>query len=163
MKLQIRYEGDPVLRVKSVGVEKVTPKIRKLVDDMFETMYAAQGIGLAAPQVGVQLRVITVDVQTEGQRALALINPEIVALRGEQEYLEGCLSCPGLNGLVKRAAWVEVHALDPRGRTVKMEAEGLPATVIQHEIDHLDGILFIDRLEPTERVKVEQQRSALRA
>jgi peptide deformylase len=163
MKLQIRYEGDPVLREKSQPVEKVTPKLRKLVDDMFATMYASNGIGLAAPQVGVHQRVITLDLQQEGSQACALINPEITRAEGEQVNIEGCLSCPGLSGTVKRAAVVEVAALTPRGRKVTIEAEGLLAAALQHEIDHLDGVLFIDRLEPTERVKVEQQRVDLRA
>ena len=158
MKLQIIYDGDPVLRKVSKPVEKITSKVRKLVEDMFETMYADNGIGLAAPQIAVSQRVIVVDIQTRRTKPIALINPEITASAGEQESLEGCLSCPGLSANVKRAESVTVQGLDQNGRNVKVEAKGLLAVVLQHEIDHLDGILFIDRLDPSQRVKVEQQR-----
>jgi peptide deformylase len=163
MKLQLRLEGDPALREKSQPVEKITPKIRRLVDDMFETMYASNGIGLAAAQVGVHVRVITLDLQQDGSRPFALINPEIMHAEGEQVNLEGCLSCPGLSGDVQRAARITVAGLSPRGSVQTLEIEGLLAAAIQHEIDHLDGILFIDRLEPGERVRVEQQRTVMRA
>lgn len=158
MKLQIIFDGDPILRKASPPVEKITPKIRKLIKDMFETMYADNGIGLAAPQIAVNQRIIVIDTQMRRTKPIAMINPEIIESSGEQETLEGCLSCPGLSANVKRCATVTVQGLDPNGRKIAVEAAGLLAVVFQHEIDHLDGILFIDRLGPTERVKVEQQR-----
>jgi peptide deformylase len=116
---------------------------------MLETMYAASGIGLAAPQVGVQERVIVVDV---GEDPLVLVNPEISAADGEQVGLEGCLSVPDLVGEVRRAEWVRVTGLDRRGRPAGLEGEGLLARVLQHEIDHLDGILFVARIEDLSRL-----------
>jgi peptide deformylase len=158
MKLQITYEGDPILRNNSEPVEKITPKIRKLIDDMFETMYADNGIGLAAPQVGINQRVIVIDTQNRKLKPIAMVNPELIEQSGEQESVEGCLSCPGLSATVKRAATVTVTGLDPNGRNLTLEADGLLAIVFQHEIDHLNGVLFIDHLDPSERVKVEKQR-----
>jgi peptide deformylase len=160
MKLRLFYETDPILRQKAAPVEKVTNKIRRLVEDMFETMHAAKGIGLAANQVGILSRVIILDLRKRGIKPMALINPEIVARAGELENEEGCLSCPGLYAKVKRAACVTVHALDITGDEVAVEATDLHAAALQHEIDHLDGILFLDRLEPTERIRLEQLRAA---
>jgi len=162
MKLPIVYEADPQLRQPSERVEKITPKIRKLVDDLFETMNAAGGVGLAAPQVGVRKRVLVIDMRTRGFKPLALVNPAVVYAAGEQMNDEGCLSCPGLYGSVRRAAEVVVAGMDPAGNSVSIEADKMFAVALQHEIDHLDGILFIDRLEPAERIKVEQQRQATR-
>jgi len=116
--------------------------IHKLIDDMFETMYHANGVGLAAPQVGRSLRVVVIDV---GQGPLALINPKITASSGSATDVEGCLSIPGVTGKVTRAERVSVEALDPNGETVLFQADRLLARAVQHEIDHLDGILFIDR------------------
>ncbi len=158
MKLQIIYEGDPILRTKAEAVEKITSKTRKLVENMFETMYADNGIGLAAPQIAVGQRIIVIDTQTRKSKPIAVINPEIVVSEGEQESVEGCLSCPGMSAAVKRAERVKVTGLDTNGRHVEYDAENLLAIVFQHEIDHLDGILFIDRLSPDVRVKVEQRR-----
>ena len=158
MKLQVIFDGDPKLRKESKPVAKITPKVRKLVEDMFETMYADNGIGLAAPQIAINQRIIVIDIQTRRIKPVAMINPEIIDSSGVQESLEGCLSCPGLSANVKRSEKVVVQGLDPNGRKTTVEAEGLLAVVFQHEIDHLDGILFLDRLDPSERVKVEQQR-----
>ncbi len=142
-KLEIRRAGDPILREKSLPVKKIDKTIRKLLDDMVETMDAADGVGLAAPQVGVSLRVIIVDVE---DKLLELINPEIVFSDGTQVcQQEGCLSVPGLFGSVERALFIEVEALNRNGKKIKFSAEGFKAQAIQHEIDHLDGILFIDR------------------
>lgn len=126
----------------------VDERIRELVRDMFETMYSASGVGLAAPQVGVGKRVIVVDVSpVEKEIApLALVNPVIVGREGMVEGIEGCLSVPGVEGIVPRAESVLVRALDPQGQPVQMRAEGLLSRVLQHEIDHLDGILFIYRI-----------------
>lgn len=158
MKLTLRYEGDPVLRKKAAPVERITPRIRRLVEEMFKVMYAAKGIGLAAPQVGESIRVIVLDLQDKSCPPCALINPEIIEREGTQESEEGCLSCPGLTARVQRAARVVVSYLDLDGVPRRMEGEKLLAAALQHEIDHLDGILFLDRLTPTERIKVERQR-----
>ena len=160
MKLAVLKEGDPGLRLASTPVETLTRKTVKLIDDMLETMYAAKGIGLAAPQVGVHKRIIVIDLQTRGSKPVTLVNPVIIRSAGERDSEEGCLSCPGLSGIVKRAAEVRLEGLDQKGRRIEIDAQELLACAFQHEIDHLDGILFIDRLDPTERIKVEQQRKA---
>lgn len=140
--LPIREEGDPVLRRRAEPVAKVTKRLRKLISDMVQTMYEADGVGLAAPQVGESIRVIVVDV---GQGPLALINPEIVEARGEATDLEGCLSIPGRVGYVTRAAEVTAKGLNEEGRPVEVRGSGLLARALQHECDHLEGVLFIDR------------------
>jgi peptide deformylase len=126
----------------------VDERIRDLVRDMFETMYSASGVGLAAPQIGVGKRVIVVDVSpVETEIApMGLVNPVIVEREGMVEGTEGCLSVPGVEGIVPRAESVLVRALDPQGQPVRIRAEGLLSRALQHEIDHLDGILFIDRI-----------------
>lgn len=133
---------DPQLREKSKTVPKITPNIIKLIKNMAETMYDANGVGLAAPQVGVLKRVIVIDI---GQGLIALINPEIIDTSGEQTDIEGCLSFPGIVGEVTRASKVMVKGLTPEGKEVVLEGEGLLARAFQHEIDHLDGILFVDK------------------
>lgn len=134
--------GDPILREKAQPVKKITPNLLKLLDNMAETMYAAPGVGLAAPQIGVGKRVIVVDV---GDGLVELINPEIVAAEGTEIGLEGCLSIPRVQGEVPRSARVVVRGLDRDGKEREYKAEGLFARALQHEIDHLDGILFIDK------------------
>ncbi len=161
MKLKLIYEGNPILRQTSKPVENITKSIKKLVANMFETMYADNGIGLAAPQIAKKKRVIIIDLQTKKSKPVALINPEIISSRGETESEEGCLSCPGLTAVVKRAADVVVQGLDINGNLIEIKAEGLLAIAFQHEVDHLNGILFIDRLTPTERIKVEKQRTKM--
>ena len=141
--LPIRLIGDPVLRQKARPVERVTRRHRKLIEDMRETMYRAPGVGLAANQVGVLERIIVVD--PGDHQFMALINPEIVAVEGTDVDVEGCLSIPGVTGYVERAYRVKVVGLDGRGRPVTVDAEGFLARILQHEVDHLDGILFIDR------------------
>ncbi|MBO8142245.1 MAG: peptide deformylase [Firmicutes bacterium] len=133
---------DPILRQRAKPVERVTKRIQKLIRDMADTMYAANGAGLAAPQIGVPERVIVVDA---GDGLLALVNPEIVAEEGSEVDVEGCLSIPNVTGYVERSARVEVTGLDGRGRPVRIRASGMTARALQHEIDHLDGILFIDK------------------
>ncbi len=142
--LEIRRVGDPVLRRRAKPVPRVTSSLRALVADMLATMYAADGVGLAAPQVGVSRRLIVVDV---GEGPVVLFNPEVLHREGEELGTEGCLSVPGKAGEVKRAARVRVRGLDGEGRPVWHEAEGLFARALQHEVDHLDGILFVDRAE----------------
>lgn len=141
----IRKNGDEVLRRKAATVGKITPGIRVLLDDMAETMYAADGVGLAAPQVGISKRLVVIDVRDE-HGLLKLVNPEIVDKNGAVVAVEGCLSFPGLSGEVERAETVTVKALDVEGRPVEIVADGLLARAFQHEIDHLDGILFIDKV-----------------
>lgn len=147
--------GDPVLRTAAEPVEVFDDDLRALVDDMFETMYHAEGVGLAAPQIGLSRRVLVIDTRhdddPEGGR-LALINPEIVAVSRETEKAsEGCLSIPGLEEFVERPAVVEVRGSDPHGREIVVEADDLLGRALQHEIDHLDGVLFIDRVSPLKR------------
>jgi len=140
---------DPFLSTRALPVQRVDGKIRDLIRDMFETMYASKGIGLAATQVGVGKRVIVVDVSPaveEEVKPLALVNPEIVEKRGWVEGTEGCLSVPGVEGTVCRAESVVVRGRNEDGDPVTVEAYGLLSRAIQHEIDHLEGILFIDRL-----------------
>jgi len=141
----------------------VTPEITRLVDDMLETMYAAPGIGLAATQVNVQLRILVMDLSEEKNKPLVLINPEIVSKAGTEESEEGCLSVPGFYEKVTRAESVQVRGLDRDGNPVVLEADGLLAVCIQHEMDHLEGKLFVDYLSPLKRqlarkkVKKEQR------
>lgn len=152
--LKILVYPNPILRKKSVPVEKIDKETEKLLDDMAETMYDAPGVGLAAPQIGVNLRVIVVDVSPKDENSpglIELINPEIISSESEQWGEEGCLSIPGFVSEVKRKAKVSVRGLNRKGETVEIEAEELLARAFQHEIDHLDGILFIDRLSRLKR------------
>ena len=139
------YEKDAVLRKKSGFVKKVNQGITDLLRDMAETMYHANGVGLAAPQVGISKRVITIDI---GSGLISLINPEIMEQKGDQTDIEGCLSIPGIVGQVIRPNWVRVRGLNEKGEQVELEGTGLLARAFCHEIDHLDGILFIDKLVP---------------
>lgn len=153
--LDIVIEGDPVLRKKAVKVRRADEGIRKLADDMYETMLAAPGVGLAAPQVGKSIRLIVVHVpadEEEGTEELSLkiLNPEIVKSHGTQIGPEGCLSIPGWAGDVERAMHVTVKAIDMDNRPVRIKASGYRAVVLQHEIDHLDGIMFPDRIADKE-------------
>ncbi len=149
---EIRILGDPVLRARAEPVAVVDDDVRTLIDDMLETMYAADGVGLAAPQVGVGKRVIVVDVRDPDAPPFALVNPEIVQASEELDRgEEGCLSIPGLREIVERPASVVVEGLDRDGKPRRIEATGLLARALQHEVDHLDGILFIDRVSPLKR------------
>lgn len=147
--------GDPVLRTPADPVASFDDELRALVDEMFETMYHAEGVGLAAPQIGLSQRIFVIDVRDEdaplGGR-FALINPEIVeASRETDRQSEGCLSIPGLDEVVERPERVVVRGLDPEGTPVEVQADGILARALQHEKDHLDGILFIDRVSPLKR------------
>lgn len=139
-------DGDPLLREKSKHVNEITPRIHKLLDNMAETMYDSEGIGLAAIQISVLKRIVVMDV---GEGVIELINPEIVDKTGEQFGPEGCLSVPGIYGNVNRAEYVKVKALNRAGEEFILEGTDLLARAIQHEIDHLDGILFIDIADET--------------
>jgi peptide deformylase len=152
MKLEVRILGDPVLREKAAPVAEISEFTRQLIRDMFETMYAEEGVGLAAPQVGVSERIIVIDPQEDELPAFALINPEILEISKETEKgEEGCLSIPGLRDIVERPYRVLVRGLTPEGEERNLELLGLPARIIQHEVDHLDGILFFDRLSALKR------------
>ena len=154
---------DERLRKKAKPVETVDAGTRRLIDDMFETMYAAPGIGLAATQVNVQQRILVLDISEEKNSPQAFINPELIMKTGEEESDEGCLSVPGVFEKVKRAEKIRVKALDRDGQPLELEADGLLAVCIQHEMDHLDGKLFVDYLSPLKRqlarkkVKKEQR------
>jgi peptide deformylase len=148
---------DERLRKKAVAVETVDESIKQLVGDMFETMYAAPGIGLAANQVNVQKRVIIIDVTEEKNSPLCFINPEILDKQGSEEMDEGCLSVPGVFEKVCRAEKIRVRALDRDGNPFELEADGILAICIQHEMDHLEGKLFVDYLSPLKRQMVRKK------
>lgn len=150
--LDIRRAGDPVLKEKAKPVDKITKTVRALLDNMTQTMHEADGVGLAAPQVGVALRVIVVDV---GEGPIDLINPVIVAFEGCETGTEGCLSVPGMYGEVERYSTVTVEGLDRQGNPVSVQGSGLLARALQHEIDHLDGILFVERAQSLFRERKE--------
>ena len=154
--LTVRRYGDPVLRRRAAPVDAVTPEIRRLVHDMTDTMYDEVGIGLAAPQVGVSVRLMVVGDE-EGRGAQALVNPAITAQGGSVTAEEGCLSLPGIFAQVTRSEWVTLQAHDLDGQPVVITARGLRSRVFQHEIDHLDGVLFIDRLEPVLRDRIKRR------
>jgi peptide deformylase len=167
--LNILQYPDPRLHKKAKPVVAVDDRIRRLVRDMAETMYAAPGVGLAATQVDVHERVVVIDVSEDGSQLLALINPEITWKSEErQTYEEGCLSVPGVYDEVERAASIRFKALDTNGQPFEMEAEGLLAVCVQHEIDHLDGKVFVEYLSflKQNRIKTrirKAEREALRA
>ena len=140
--LNIIKEGDPVLRKKCRPVEEIAPRILQLLDDMHETLEKAQGVGLAAPQVGVLRRIVIVEIE---DKKYEMINPEIIETKGKQEEIEACLSVPEKFGLVKRPQWVKVRATDRNGKVYEVSGNGLMARCFCHELDHLDGTLYIDK------------------
>jgi peptide deformylase len=162
---------DPFLKTKASPVSEVDDEIRSLIDDMFQTMYFDKGIGLAATQIGVDKRVLVLDIPAEREEGVegvegeerfpgykyALVNPEITLSEGEFKFEEGCLSVPGVNAFVKRAFHIKLTALDRDGNPLEIEAEDILSVVLQHEIDHLDGILFIDRLSRLKRDIVKRR------
>jgi peptide deformylase len=148
---------DPRLRTRAQPVQEVDAALRKLIDDMFETMYAAPGIGLAATQVNVHKRLLVMDISEKHNEPLALINPQIVAREGVEESEEGCLSVPGIYDKVSRAEKIRVRALDRNGKQIEFDAEGLLAVCIQHEMDHLDGKLFVDYLSDLKRTRIRKK------
>ena len=155
--LKVLHYPDPRLRHKAQPVTAVDDGIRRLLDDMLETMYAAPGIGLAAIQVDVPKRVLVVDISETKDQPLCLVNPEIVNAYGEEEMEEGCLSVPGVYERVQRAERIRVRALDRDGKPFEREADGLLAVCIQHEIDHLDGKLFVDYLSSLKRSRIRKK------
>ena len=155
--LNILHYPDPRLRTKAQPVKEVDEAIRRQIRDMFETMYAAPGIGLAATQVDFHQRLIVIDISEDKSSPLTLINPEILSQEGEQQYDEGCLSVPGFYEPVDRAARIRVRALDKDGNQFEMDADGLLAVCIQHEMDHLEGKLFVDYLTELKRQRIRKK------
>ncbi len=156
-RLEILHFPDPRLRNRAQPVDTVDESVRRLVDDMFQTMYDAPGIGLAAIQVNVPKRVITIDVSEDRSQPVALVNPEILESRGSLSTEEGCLSVPGIYDVVERADWIRYRAVDLEGVPYEAHAEGLLAVCIQHEIDHLDGRLFVDYLSQLKRQRIRKK------
>lgn len=155
--LDILEFPDPRLREKALPVAEVTDSTRQLIDDMFETMYDAPGIGLAATQVNVHRRLLVADVSEGRKEQVVLINPEIIARDGVQTCSEGCLSVPGISAEVARAERITVRALGRDGQPLELQADGLLAVCIQHEMDHLDGKLFVDYLSPLKRQLIRKR------
>lgn len=154
--LPILYYPDERLRKMSKPVEVFDDALQTLIEDMFETMYAANGVGLAAPQIGVNIRLSVVDVSPERNERQVFINPEIITHNGKEKYKEGCLSVPGALEIVERAKQVTIKALDRHGQPFEIECDGLLAECLQHEIDHLNGKLFIDLLSPIKRERARK-------
>ncbi|HLL55654.1 MAG TPA: peptide deformylase [Myxococcaceae bacterium] len=165
MVREILIWPDPILKKKASPVAKVDPAIRTLVADMFETMYAAEGVGLAAPQVGVLKNVIVLDTtpRQPESRPMAMINPQIVAVEGKTVYTEGCLSIPGEAEDVERAAKVTVKFLDVEGQEQTVEADGLLAIAVQHEMDHLNGTVFVDHVSVLKRELIRKRMKRLKS
>ncbi|MGH7740699.1 MAG: peptide deformylase [Candidatus Eiseniibacteriota bacterium] len=161
--LPVRIYGDPVLRQKAAAIAEVNDELRALVADMRETMKAYSGVGLAANQVGIPKRLLVVDVPLDDERRaqLALINPVIQQRTGTETGEEGCLSIPGVWEDVTRARSIRLEALDEQGRAIEIEADGYLARALQHEVDHLDGVLFVDRLSALKRQFLRRQLEAL--
>jgi peptide deformylase len=143
----IRTIGDEILTKQCREVTEMKPRIRELIEDMLDTMYEAQGVGLAAPQVGVLRKVVVIDVSEEGDSPIVLINPELLETSGEQTGQEGCLSVPNKAGIVTRANYAKVKAFNENMEEIIVEGEGLLARALQHEIDHLSGILYVTKVE----------------
>jgi len=152
---EIREDGDEILRKKSRIVEDVNEKIKQILNDMVETMHKYNGVGLAAPQIGILKRLIVIDLYDD-KGPIKLVNPEIIKEKGTQEVEEGCLSFPNLYGKIVRPAEVKVKALDENGKEIKITAKGLLAQALSHEIDHLEGILFVDKVIPGTLEAVKQ-------
>jgi len=155
--LNILHYPDDRLRTKAAPVDTVDDELRSLIDDMFETMYEAPGIGLAATQVNVHKRFMVIDVSEEKNEPLVFINPEIIEHSGMEEMEEGCLSVPGIYEKVRRAEWIKVRAQDRNGESFEMEADALLAVCIQHEMDHLEGKLFVDYLSELKRGRIRKK------
>ena len=156
-RLPILEYPDPRLRIRAEPVTKVDEEVRTLVADMLETMYEAPGIGLAATQVNVHKRILVIDISEDRDEPLCLINPEILESEGEVSYEEGCLSVPGVFEAVDRAERIKVKALDENGESLEMDVDGLLAICIQHEMDHLEGKLFVDYLSALKRDRLKKK------
>ncbi|MDP2560397.1 peptide deformylase [Psychrobium sp. 1_MG-2023] len=148
---------DPRLRTVAKEVSEVTPQVQKIIDDMQETMYDEKGVGLAATQVNIHQRIVVMDCSEDADTPIILINPEIIRREGSMQNEEGCLSVPGTYASVERAEFITVKALDRDGESFELEASGLLAICVQHEIDHLDGKLFVDYLSPLKRQRIQKK------
>ncbi len=157
MTLKILKYPDPRLRTVAKPVTEVTDETRELIDNMFATMYAAPGIGLAATQVDVHERIVVIDISAEKDEPLVLINPEIIAKNGTEVSEEGCLSVPSIYEKVERAESISVQALDRNGQSISFDTGGMLAVCIQHEIDHLDGKVFVDYLSPLKQKRISKK------
>lgn len=155
--LDILVYPDDRLRTVAKPVSTVDDSVRNVLDDMFETMYDAPGVGLAATQVNIHERIVVIDVSEDKNQPIALINPQIISTEGAAEGEEGCLSIPGVYENVKRAEKVKFSALDRDGKTYEMEADGLLAVCVQHEVDHLDGKMFVDYLSGMKRRRIKKK------
>ena len=152
----MRHLPDPVLRQKAKRVSSIDSSIQRLIDDMVETMQQANGVGLAAPQVGVSLRVVV--LQIPGEEPIVIINPKMVKRAGEREVTEGCLSVPGYAGEIKRSISVTVKGQDRQGKAIRLKGTGLMAQALEHELDHLNGILYVDHIESQDKLhKIEPE------
>jgi len=156
-RLDILTFPDPRLRLRARPVDQVDAKVKRVVDDMFETMYAAPGIGLAAIQVNIPWRIVVIDTSEHKDAPLCLINPEILSRVGEEQMDEGCLSVPGFYESVTRAERIRARALDREGQPLEFDADGLLAVCVQHEIDHLDGKLFVDHISALKRQRIRRK------
>ncbi len=159
--LPILHLPDPRLRQKAKKVQTIDASLQRLIDDMVDTMHDAHGVGLAATQVGVPLRVCVIETADDG--TVVLVNPQIIERRGEREVAEGCLSLPGYQGTVKRAELVKAKGLDRNGREIRVRGDGLLAQALEHELDHLDGIVYVDRLDSLDdlyEIKPEEAEAA---
>lgn len=157
----IKTYPDPILRQRARDVEEIDKDLRKLAEQMLETMYASHGVGLAAPQVGVNLRVVVLNPTGEKEDERILINPQVVESRGAMEGEEGCLSFPGVSGLVRRSAHIVVVSYDLAGNEMRITADDFIARVLQHEIDHVEGTLFVDRMTPESRIAIRDALKSL--
>ena len=155
--LEILEYPDPRLRTKAQPITSFDDALQKVINNMFETMYAAPGIGLAATQVNIHKQLIVIDLSEDKSQPIVLINPKILEVRGVEEMEEGCLSFPGVYAKVQRANEVTIQAQDAKGQTIEMDADGLLAVCIQHEIDHLEGKLFVDYLSPLKRERLKKK------
>jgi peptide deformylase len=162
-RLEVRIMGDPILERIAAPVEHVDDQVRAFLENMFETMTYERGIGLAAPQVGISQRIVVIEI---GGKRHGMINPEIVEKRGKSQGIEACLSVPDLEGEVERADWIRLRYLDSQGESQELEADDILARCIQHELDHLDGVLFVTRVSPARRMvlrkKIKEMRRATR-
>ncbi|MGV3344551.1 peptide deformylase [Enterobacteriaceae bacterium LUAb1] len=159
--LQVLHYPDDRLRIVAAPVQEVNADIQRIVDDMFETMYAEEGIGLAATQVDIHQRIIVIDVSESRNERLVLINPELLEASGEAGIEEGCLSVPEQRALVPRKEKIKIRALDREGKHYELETDGLLAICIQHEMDHLAGKLFVDYLSPLKRDRIRKKLTKL--
>lgn len=154
---EIVHYPHPVLSQPAKPVAEITPAIQELIDDMFETMYVAHGVGLAATQIGISLQIAVIDPIGDKKFQLVLINPEIIETRGKEKMQEGCLSVPHHYDAVERATWVKIRALDRNGKSFEMEDGERLAHIFQHEIDHLNGTLYIDKLSPLRKSRFKKK------